>query len=160
MTQPHSSNVHSTIAKGWTAHTPTTRSSNICLKWASGKPSHHEMCFSVTNEMWISVTSTMLQSACSVLQKEMFSNYKFRRGNLNQVKLHNYESELCITSDRNPTGISKREAIRSYNWGIKRITDLGIVWPRRPSKVKGNLCLPLFLVSSWISLAFSFLFFF
>lgn len=79
--------------------------------------------------MWIFVTNKMLQSSCSVFKKEMASNYKFRRGNLNQVKLHNYESELCITSDRNPTetGISKREAIRSYNGGIKRITDLGIV---------------------------------
>lgn len=80
--------------------------------------------------MRISVTNKMLQTSCSVfLKKEMVSNYKFRRGNLNQVKLHNYESELCITSDRNPieTGISKREAIRSYNAGTKRITDLGIV---------------------------------
>lgn len=83
-----------------------------------------------------------------VIFTKMFSNYKYRRAHTKYVNSH--ESKLYVASNSNPTqaNISKRKRIGSYNWGIKRLTDIGIVWSRGSSTMKGILYLPPFLYIS------------
>lgn len=84
--------------------------------------------FSFTSEMWISVTNAMLQIFLLSFTKRWFLTINSGGRNFNQVKLYNYESELCITSDRNPTGISKRGSYKIL-----------IIWESKDNRLRHSL---------------------